>query len=118
MKKYDKKDNIKLSKNEKNTDKKSTIKESFGNKIQKRYIELYGYQMVLLWLTVFFIVFYPFIVKLNTIDKTIIYWCLITIFVFIFEMMFMIKYKYVCDKGNYYYNHRPPDDENNSGYCF
>lgn len=90
--------NTELLENEK------TTSEQLEKNNYKKGIQLYGYQMVLLWLTLFFIIFYPVVSKLNIIDTTIIYWCLITIFVFIFEMMFMIKYKYVCDKGNYYYN--------------
>ena len=70
----------------------------------ENYPLLKGYQMVLLWLIIFFILFYPLVKDLNAINRTIIYWCFITIFVFLFEMMFLFNYDYVCKKGNYYFD--------------
>ena len=67
---------------------------------------LYGYQMVLLWLILFFVIIYPLIANFSVIDKTIMYWCFLTIFVFLFEMMFMYNYNYVCDKGGEYFKNK------------
>lgn len=63
-----------------------------------------GYQLIIVWFILFFSIFYPFVYKLNSINKTIAYWCYCMIFITIFEFMLIFHYKYMCKKGEEYYN--------------
>jgi hypothetical protein len=61
-----------------------------------------GYQMVLLWLILFFIMFYPLVKQFDAFHRTVAYWSYIMIFIMIFEFMLPFNYKYMCEKGQYY----------------
>jgi hypothetical protein len=61
-----------------------------------------GYQLVILWIVLFVAVIFPFVKHLDVTHRLIIFWSIMTIFVFLFEIILMFKSDYVCDKGQQY----------------
>jgi len=65
---------------------------------------MFGYQLVVLWLVIFIAISFPFVKHLDVMHRLIIFWSIITLFVFLFEIMLMFKSNYVCEKGKQYYD--------------
>jgi len=65
-----------------------------------------GFHMVLIWLTMFIIVFFPIFKHLNILYRTIGYWCVLMIFIAIFEFMFPCNIDIICEKGMHYYDNK------------
>ena len=63
---------------------------------------MYGYQVVVIWLVLFFSFFYPFVRKFNAFHRMVAYWCFIMLFIAVFEGMLIFHYDYMCRKGKYY----------------
>ena len=67
---------------------------------------MYGYQMVLLWITICIIIFFPIFKHLNILYRTIGYWCVIMLFIAVFEFMLPFNFDMMCGKGKYYYKNK------------
>ena len=63
---------------------------------------MYGYQLVILWLVLFVLLFYPIFKDFNILYKTIGYWCVIMLFITTFEFMLPFHFDMMCEKGKYY----------------
>jgi len=65
-----------------------------------------GYQLVILWFTIFFTIFIPIakLFGLNNSLTIIALWAFWSFAISIFEFILPFNMKYICDKGRYYYN--------------
>jgi hypothetical protein len=65
-----------------------------------------GYQLVILWLFLFFAIFYPLVRGFSIPNATIAYWCLVMLFIAVFEFLLPFNYEYMCKKGHEYHKDR------------
>lgn len=65
---------------------------------------MFGYQLVILWIVLFVAIIFPFVKHLDVMHRLIIFWSIMTLFVFSFEIILMFKSDYVCEKGQKYFD--------------